>query len=225
MTLKEAKRIVGGISFPSKLKGTAAASSLHPGACVTGTLLSRNEKSVCFKCFGKKGRFSFPAVQQSLWNRTEIVKRLDPINGFKNWADWCDAWALLINHYSPTHFRHFMVGDIQSHSHLLAINAVCQRTPTTKHWIPSLDWNKFGGEAYRPHNAVIRWTWPRVNQRHTRGQSPQGSKAIVISAMDYVPTGYFPCPATFSHAADLKTCRAHNCTKCWKPGNIAYKEH
>ena len=231
MTLNEAKAITGGISFPSKLKGTAAASSLHPGACFTGAKLSlSSDKNVCFKCFGKKGRFGFPSVQHSLWNRTEIVKRLNVDKDPLDYDKWIAAWVRLIKHYSPKYFRHFMVGDIQSLNHYYAIRAICADTPTTKHWLPTLEWERYSAGAHPPDNCIVRWTWPKVNQRNiprkqnryfTTGQTQYA--AIVVKNGVFAPLRYFKCPATFHPR--LKTCKAHSCTKCWEPHNIAYKEH
>lgn len=222
MNLTEAKTITGGISFPSKLKGTAAASALHPGACVTGALLSQSDNSVCFNCFGKKGRFTFPSVQQSLWRKTEIVKNLNVNKRPIEYDEWIKAWAGLINHYSPRYFRHFMVGDIQSLNHYYALRAIMNDTPSTRHWMPSLDWWKFAHDEKPPRNAFVRWTWPRINQNVRNGHHDKPLKAIVVTNRDHVPKGYFPCPATFT---SLKTCKANSCTACWTNANIAYKEH
>jgi len=223
MTLTEAKRITGGISFPSKLAGTAAASSLHPGACITGRKLSEaSDKNVCFKCFGKKGRFSFPSVQHSLWHKTEIVKRLNVNKHPLDYDRWIQAWVTLIRHYSMDYFRHFMVGDVQSQNHHYALRAICTDTSSTQHWIPSLDWYRFATPFDPPiKNAVIRYTAPKVNQKN-QPRRPHGPKAIVVTNEDFVPSGYFKCPATFTAR---HTCKAHACTMCWTDANIAYKEH
>ena len=127
MNLKEAKKITGGLSSPSKMPGYAY--NLPAWECVTGVKLQAVAGSVCSGCYAMKGRYRFPNVKDAL-NR-----RLNSLNH----PQWVEAIVTLISHYSRKvpFFRWHDSGDLQSVQHLKNIFEVCKRTPDTLHWLPT----------------------------------------------------------------------------------------
>ena len=122
MQLKEAKKITGGLSSPSKMPGYAY--NLPAWKCVTGVKLQAVEGSVCSGCYAMKGRYRFQNVKDAM------QRRLDRLHHPR----WVDAMVTLIDQ-QPV-FRWHDSGDLQSVQHLKNIFEVCNRTPGTMHWLP-----------------------------------------------------------------------------------------
>ena len=127
MNLKEAKKITGGLSSPSKMPGYAY--NLPAWRCITGVKLQAVEGSVCAGCYAMKGRYRFPNVKDAL-NR-----RLNSLTHPK----WISAMAFLITHYSKKQpwFRWHDSGDLQGIDHLKNIFMVCNLTSWIQHWMPT----------------------------------------------------------------------------------------
>ncbi len=70
MLKKEANRITGGLSKPSKMPGPAY--NLPAIRCKTGSKLRKIKGSVCYGCYALKGRYCFPNVQKALERVTNI---------------------------------------------------------------------------------------------------------------------------------------------------------
>jgi len=69
MNKKEAIKITGGLSKPSKMPGPAF--NLPAQACITGSKLVKIPGSVCSGCYALKGRYRFPNVKEALTRRLE----------------------------------------------------------------------------------------------------------------------------------------------------------
>ena len=123
MLKKEARKITGGLSKPSKMPGPAH--NLPAQACITGAKLVKIPGSVCAGCYALKGRYRFRNVQDALQRRLQALQ--DP--------RWVDAMVTLIT--GEAWFRWHDSGDIQSQEHLKKIFEVCKRTPGTRHWMPT----------------------------------------------------------------------------------------
>ena len=67
MNLKEAKKITGGLSSPSKMPGYAY--NLPAWRCITGVKLQAVKGSVCAGCYAMKGRYRFPNVREAMDKR------------------------------------------------------------------------------------------------------------------------------------------------------------
>ena len=85
MNTKEALKIVGGLSKPSKMPGWAY--GIPAAECKTGDLLRDIAGSTCEGCYATKGCYVFPVVQAAQYRRLESIKD----------SRWVDAMALLIN--------------------------------------------------------------------------------------------------------------------------------
>ena len=123
MLKKEAHKITGGLSKPNKMPGPSI--NLPAVACITGAKLVNVRGSTCSGCYALKGRYRFKNVKEAMQRRLE--KLHDP--------RWIEAMITLIDK-QPV-FRWHDSGDLQSVQHLKNIFAVCQRTPRTRHWLPT----------------------------------------------------------------------------------------
>ena len=129
MLKKEARKITGGLSKPSKMPGPAH--NLPAQACITGAKLVKVKGSTCSGCYALKGRYRFKNVRDAMQRR--LSKLHDP--------RWIEAMVTLINgrHWQKPQpvFRWHDSGDLQSVQHLKNIFEVCKQTPDTSHWLPT----------------------------------------------------------------------------------------
>ena len=100
---------------------------------------------------------------------------------------------------------------MQDEDHLIKIFAVCNLTPTVKHWMPTREaWVK-AFLSLKPANLVIRFSSPMVDQ--PAPASWPNTSTVVLSGPS--------CPAP-KQENECKDCRA-----CWDPAvkNVAYGQH
>ena len=123
MLIKEAHKITGGLSKPSKMPGPAY--NLPAAACQTGAKLVKIPGSTCSGCYALKGRYRFGNVQKALNRRLKALE--DP--------RWIAGMITLIQ--GRPVFRWHDSGDIQSAQHLKNIFEICKATAETLHWLPT----------------------------------------------------------------------------------------
>jgi hypothetical protein len=152
MLKKEAIKITGGLSKPSKMPGPAY--NLPAVACITGAKLVKVPGSVCAGCYALKGRYRFNNVQRALERRLQALKH--PL--------WVDAMVTLIRDHKW--FRWHDSGDIQSPEHLKNIFEVCKRTPETQHWMPTREakFLRLMDPDIVPPNLIIRMSSHMIDQ-------------------------------------------------------------
>ena len=199
MKTSEALKLVGGLSKPSKMPGSAY--GLPAKECKTGSKLVKVEGSTCHGCYALKGCYVFKVVQEAQYRRLASVKH----------ELWTAAMALLINSKKSKYFRWHDSGDVQDEEHLLKIFAVCKLTPRVKHWMPTREaWVK-RFLPLKPHNLIIRFSAPMVDQEAP--SSWPHTSTVVTSGRT--------CPAP-TQDNECKDCRA-----CWDPSvkNVAYGQH
>ena len=199
MLIKEAKQITGGLSKPSKMPGPAH--NLPAWRCITGVKLQQVAGSVCAGCYAMKGRYRFRNVKEALDRRLQALT--DP--------RWVEAMVTLIT--GQAWFRWHDSGDIQSPEHLKNIFEVCNRTPETRHWMPTREvrFLKLMDPDVVPKNLIIR---------------------ISSHMVDQGPVSFWPWTSTVVTAG--KTCPAaeqnnecKDCRQCWDRSdkNVAYGRH
>ena len=207
MNTKEALKIVGGLSKPSKMPGWAYGTPAKE--CKTGTKLRDIEGSTCHKCYAMKGCYVFPVVQAAQY------KRLNSIQDSR----WVDAMALLINSKKSKYFRWHDSGDVQDEAHLMKIFEVCELTPDTRHWLPTREaWTKKHLKN-KPKNLVLRFSMPMVDQ------APAKSWPNVSTVMSK-DQPWFGATSVACVAPDQDNeCR--DCRACWDPSvkNVTYWKH
>jgi len=204
--VKEANKITGGLSNPSKMPGRSY--NLPAQECNIGSKLVKIAGTVCESCYALKGRYLFPNVKAALYRRLASLK--NPL--------WARAMAALITKQSPDYFRWHDSGDIMGMAHLYSILVVCAWTPETKHWMPT----KEGGLINKlvcpiPKNLTIRLSAPFVDR-------PVGNTAFlgsVVYTKANRPDGVFFCPA---HQQDNQ-CK--KCRVCWGKDEaiVVYPKH
>ena len=203
MNLKEAKKITGGLSSPSKMPGYAY--NLPAWRCITGVKLQAVEGSVCAGCYAMKGRYRFPNVKDAL-NR-----RLNSLTHPK----WISAMAFLITHYSKKQpwFRWHDSGDLQGIDHLKNIFMVCNLTSWIQHWMPTREVKILKGiqPEIVPKNLIIR---------------------VSSHMIDQAPVNFWPHTSTVVRAgktcpAQEQENQCGSCRQCWNKevDNVAYPLH
>ena len=152
MLKKEAEKIVGGLSKPSKMPGPAY--NLPASACITGQKLAKIPGSVCAGCYALKGRYRFNNVQAALQRRLQAIES----------PEWVEAMIVLIKPHKW--FRWHDSGDIQSLKHLENIFRVCRATPGTSHWLPTREaqFLKRLKVNQVPRNLIIRMSSHMIDQ-------------------------------------------------------------
>jgi hypothetical protein len=199
MLKREAKKITGGLSKPSKMPGPAY--NLPAWACKTGSKLRKVKGSPCYGCYAFKGRYNFSNVQLALKRRLEALE--SPL--------WVEAMVTLIK--GQPWFRWHDSGDIQSEQHLKNIFEVCKLTPETKHWLPTQEREYLKDPEAVPANLIIRLSGSKID-----GPSPKAwpwTSSVVTSSKART------CPAP-EQGNSCGSCRA-----CWDKStpNVAYGKH
>ena len=199
MLKKEAKKITGGLSKPSKMPGPAH--NLPAWKCITGVKLQAVKGSVCAGCYAMKGRYRFKNVREALDRRLAALQ--DP--------RWVQAMVVLIKNHK--FFRWHDSGDIQSPEHLKNIFEVCKQTPEPQHWMPTREvkFLTLMDPDVVPKNLIIRISSHMVDQGPVK-HWPWPSTVV---------TSGRTCPAPDQGNA-CGSCRA-----CWDRStpNIAYGKH
>ena len=199
MLKKEARKITGGLSAPNKMPGPSI--NLPAWNCITGLKLQAVKNSVCAGCYAMKGRYRFPNVREAMDRR--LAALTDP--------RWVDAMVTLVN--GQPWFRWHDSGDIQSPDHLKNIFEVCNRTPETRHWMPTREvkFLKLMDPDVVPKNLIIRISSHMIDQGPVK-HWPWTSTVV---------TSGKTCPAA-EQGNKCKECRA-----CWDRSvkNVAYGKH
>ena len=202
MLKKEAIKITGGLSKPSKMPGPAH--NLPAKRCITGAKLVKVPGSVCAGCYALKGRYRFKNVQDALNRRLKALE--DP--------RWVEAMVVLVTGHA--HFRWHASGAIQSVEHLKNIFEVCKRTPATAHWLPTREarFLSLMDPAVVPANLKIVLSDHMVDQMTPASWWPFTSGVTTDAAQG-------TCPAPKQNN-ECKSCRA-----CWDPSVkiVVYGKH
>jgi len=198
MLKKEARKITGGLSAPSKMPGPSY--NLPARACITGAKLQAVPGSVCAGCYALKGRYNFNNVRLALARRLESLQH----------PQWVLAMTVLIK--GEEVFRWHDSGDLQSSWHLKRIFEVCEATPETSHWLPTRE-AKFLPLSTDsiPKNLLIRMSSHMIDQK----------PVTFWPWTSTVSTGSFTCPAS-KQGNECKSCR-----NCWsrEVANVTYPKH
>ena len=202
MLKKEASKITGGLSKPSKMPGPAH--NLPANRCITGAKLVKVPGSVCAGCYALKGRYRFKNVQDALNRRLKALE--DP--------RWVEAMVTLVTGHA--HFRWHDSGDIQSLEHLKNIFEVCKLTPETAHWLPTREarFLKDIQPEVVPKNLKI------VLSDHMVDQEKPASWWAFTSGVT-TDAAQITCPAPKQNN-ECKSCRA-----CWDTSvkRVVYGKH
>lgn len=211
MNKKEALVIVGGLSDTTKMP--CKSYNIPAETCITGSKLRLIKNSVCSDCYACKGMYRFGNVQRALYRRMECMK--NPL--------WNEAMIVLIK--DMPYFRWHDSGDLQNMAHLHNIMYIADRTPDTKHWLPTrenkivYDYWKWIGQM--PLNAWCPNLCIRLSGLMIDGKAPYKLARQLGVEVSEVSTGVFTCPA--SHQDN----QCKDCRLCWnqKQFNVVYHKH
>ena len=192
----------------SKMPGKSF--SISAFECQTGSKLAEVEGSVCHKCYARRGFYHMSSVKNAQAYRLELMKA----------SNFVDIMVMEIG--NEKYFRWFDSGDVQSVSDCLKIIAIAERTPKTKHWVPTKEpkyWAKALKMVKQPKNLIVRLSAPmkdaKVSPTWTRWTSSVATSEAVRPLSGHV------CPAPTQN----NTCG--DCRACWdkRVPTIVYKEH
>ena len=200
MLKKEARKIMGGLTKSGKMPGPSF--NIPAWNCITGQKLVNIPNSVCNGCYAMKNRYRFTNVREAMDRRLAALEH--PL--------WVTAMVTLIKEHK--YFRWHDSGDIQSAQHLKNIFEVCNRTPDTKHWMPTreVQFIKDLDPDTVPPNLIIR---------------------VSSHMIDQGPVKFWPWTSTVV-TKDNRSCPApdqgnkcRDCRACWDRSvkNIAYGKH
>ncbi len=132
MTMKEAVSIAGALGHPSKMPGYSY--GISATLCHTGSKLRSVAGSVCSGCYALTDWYRS-------W-RPLLMGHARRFAGLQH-PRWIDAMVRMISSSCvPPHnyFRWHDSGDLQGIWHLANICAVCERTPSVHHWLPTREY-------------------------------------------------------------------------------------
>jgi len=211
MLKKDASALTGGLTETSKMP--CKSYSLPTEACTTGFKMSQIEGSICFFCFANKGNY---ARYQNTIKPAQFA-RLDSIND----PNWVDAMVALIG--LDAYFRWHDSGDLQGLDHFKKIVEVANKTPKTKHWLPTREYSIIkefiskGGVI--PKNLIVRLSGMYPDQAVKIPASLQGIKGITTSNVHTKKPLGLACKAP-SQAGECRDCRV-----CWTQKTVSYLMH
>lgn len=208
MTYKEAWALVGGLSEPSKMP--CYGWSVSAKRCGVGSKLHKVEGSVCYGCYALRGNYMFANVQSCLEKRFEALHK----------DTFVPAMVYLLKCITPTYFRWYDSGDLDSVATLRKLVDIANQLPGTKFWLPTKEYGivqsflKEGGIF--PSNLNVRLSGYMVDK-----QGPiELAKALGVTISEVLKEGW-NCPASTQGNKCLE-CRA-----CWDKNTfvVAYKKH
>jgi hypothetical protein len=202
-TMKELEESVGGLSDPSKMPGYAYGTPAKD--CMVGSILRDIPKSVCSKCYARKGMYSFPVVRIAQERRLKIV-----LTNLPRWQ--ARMTKLLLRKYRKSakkdpFFRWHDSGDIQSVEHLTAIAKIAKMVRWVNFWLPTKEygiireWLRENGSF--PSNLLVRVSNPMLGESRV---SIPGTLSSTVGANEG-----FSCEA-YKRGGKCGPCRA-----CWDP--------
>lgn len=198
-----AERITGGLSYPSKMD--CPAWGISATRCRIGSVLARQENTVCAGCYAMKGTFRAKNVADKLERAYQGL--FDP--------RWTPALYALIRWHATDRFRFFHSGDFQGRNHFLNIMRICRATRDVLFWIPTREAALVREHAGAiPDNAVVRVSGTMID-----GPPPAWWPTTSTVVSD---PGVATCPSSTKGG----NCGTHACTACWtRQGNVAYVRH
>ena len=211
MLKKDASALTGGLTQTSKMP--CKSYSLPTEACDTGFKMSKIEGSVCFFCYANNG---FYKLYEKTIKPAQFA-RLDSLTS----PYWVDAMVALIG--SDAYFRWHDAGDLQGLAHFKKIVEVCERTPKTKHWLPTREYSiikafiSAGGVI--PKNLIVRLSGMYPDTAVIVPKSLQNVRGVTTSNVHTVKPLGRACKAPEQNGE----CR--DCRDCWESKVISYALH
>ena len=211
MLKKDASALTGGLTQTSKMP--CKSYSLPTEACDTGFKMSKIEGSVCFFCYANNG---FYKLYEKTIKPAQFA-RLDSLTS----PYWVDAMVALIG--SDAYFRWHDAGDLQGLEHFKKIVEVCERTPKTKHWLPTREYAiikafiSAGGVI--PKNLIVRLSGMYPDKAVIVPKSLKNVRGVTTSNVHTVKPLGRACKAPEQNG------ECGDCRDCWESKVISYALH
>jgi len=210
---KEAWRIVGGLSAPTKMPG--ACWGLPASTCKRGSRLRQIEGSICSQCYARGVAY----------RRGHVVRAQERRYQRMNHPRWTDAMVRLLR--KQTWFRWYDTGDVQNVDQLIKIASVCRRTPRCKHWLSTREIGmvrEFLKDKDIPSNLNIRLSVDFIDTPPGPETRIPGCTTSTVSTAPGLD-GY-DCPVTNAENGP-KTCNEAKFRECWSKSvqNVSYGLH
>lgn len=211
MLKKDASALTGGLTQTSKMP--CKSYSLPTEACQTGFKMSKIKGSICSKCYADSG---FYKLYQNTIKPAQFA-RLDSLTS----PYWVDAMAALIG--LDAYFRWHDSGDLQGLDHFKKIVEVCERTPKTKHWLPTREYAIIkafilaGGVI--PKNLIVRLSAMYPDKAVIVPKSLQNVRGVTTSNVHTVKPLGRACKAPEQNGECV------DCRDCWESKVISYALH
>ena len=230
-TIKQANKVTGGLSRPSKMP--CPAYSIPAETCKTGAKLVNIEGSVCSGCYAMKNNYKRFAktIKPKLYERYRKLFN----------EQWVEGMVLLINKQCKNgFFRWHDSGDVQSIEHIKRIVMVCKKTPEVMHWVPTREF-RLVKQYIKKYGAFPGNLTVRLSAHMIEGKAPEienlptstvsannyNCKAYLTDKNDnvYKPDHFAKLNKAAKRAIDFGHCG--KCRKCWSKSvkNITYKLH
>lgn len=204
-TVATLERMVGGLSYPSKMPGLAY--GLPARACILGKILRQKKGSVCSKCYAFKGNYAFPCVVNAQARRLKIL--LADMHAWKRAMISLLDRKLSRKSRADRVFRWHDSGDLQSPEHLSALVDIAKMLPRIRFWLPTREremvkeYLSAHPEGF-PKNLTVRISVAMVGQRFAPGLAVKGTVASTVGA-----NAGHACPAPEQGNA------CGDCRACW----------
>jgi hypothetical protein len=204
-TIKEALKIVGGLSHTSKMP--CASYGLPAWKCFTGKALTNIEGTVCSNCYALKGRYAMPNVEEAQERRDLSLRDVR----------WAKAMAFIINKRKYKYFRWHDSGDLQGVWHLEKIIEVANACPDTKFWLPTREIHMVMKVSNIPSNLIIRLS----------AQMKEEFNPVYLQAYPFPNSGVTNDRNQVSCPSIHQGGKCGACRSCWNPivRTVIYHEH
>ena len=232
MTIKEATKLTGGLSNPSKMPGYGY--SVSKDTCPVIAKHSDCD-SICSKCYAKKGRYNFPKVQAAMKLRAQ--KRMFSLEWQKGMehliSKRCTGW-----YGNVPYFRWHDCGDIEYVEDLLSIMSIAKNLPKVHFWLPTKRYElvEMIDKKDVPKNLTIRLSAHYIDRKPMYDCAIGSQDGTSFKVEDPGKLKKYPFSTVIKEISykDARICPATNgqkgcqeCRKCWdsKVKHISYKIH
>ncbi len=229
---REAWKVIGGLSEPSKMLGFGF--GLPPlKTCPIGSHLNKIEGSSCYDCYALKGNYiSYKCVATAQERRLSLLPESNDVFGLE-WQQWIDAMVHSIpsgKTLNAKYFRWHDAGDTHRAVYGEAIVEVAIRRPDTSYWVPTKETKLWAslrilyGNRW-PSNLSVRVSGAMIGARVFKG--PQGLPTSLVHT-DKVASGAYECPAYSQDGqCDGRKAGGFLCTACFNPKvkAVSYPKH
>jgi len=204
MLIRDAYLTIGGSTSASKMSAGVECLAFDPRQCHTGSKMRKKKGTICREgCYGFDGCCRFSTTKIAEARRMDAYREADP-------AEYQAAFVRILGDGRRERMRWFTDGDLADAAMLRIIKAIAERTPDTRHWLPTKErgWLiAFERRNVWPDNVCARLSLPGINQKVPMSVSDRPISTVHTDPSVY-PDAHI-CPAYEQDG----TCG--DCDACW----------